>query len=139
MKSSGVKESINSDFQLQEYDDLSNNVGINYLENWREIFSIICSPSALPMLLAVSIAPFVYILIYWRPPCFWGGVGHGVSCDERIFDIASALSLAIPIFFIAFAYSFPDFNFEILKVISILFAVYYYGCVLALGDDFWGY
>jgi hypothetical protein len=140
MKSSGVTESANPDFQFQQYDDLSNNVEINDLQDWREIFAIICEPVASLAYISIPIAAVVYALIFWKPPCMCGGGWRPIcTCDPRLVKIAFALSLTFPVLFIAFAYSFPDFNFEILKVLSIIFAAYYYGCVLALGDSFWMY
>jgi hypothetical protein len=56
------------------------------------------------------------------PYCF------SLDGDTRNCYLLWALIMSPPLIFVVLAYSFPDLNFEILKIISIMFAVYFYGC-----------
>jgi hypothetical protein len=107
MKSSGASESLNPDFQFQEYHDLqdkvSTNLGVSDLSQIMLI--IVCFP--------VYIV-FMYLLML----VFVGAPGAYAFI---------AVMLFIPILFIATAYWYQEQNLEI---ISILFAVYYYSCLL---------
>jgi hypothetical protein len=120
IKSSGVTESANPDFQFQEYDDLSNRVGIN--DDAIFIFiGLLCSPLA---------------ALFNRLPakCCYGIPRYGGTVCNPICIFLKILFLITPLLFIYSAYSYPDLNLE---VISIIFAVYYYVCVLAVGDPIW--
>jgi hypothetical protein len=133
MKSSGITESINPDFQFQEYDDLSNKIGINA----SVILDLLCYPAAVFSLIPFTTAWIVYLLIFWDTPCKWvslGWRGSTIVCDERYIALALSLAVSFPLLYIVFAYSYPDLNLE---TASILFAVYFYECVGALRDDFW--
>jgi hypothetical protein len=103
IKSSGITESANPDFQFQEYNDLSNNVGITATA----FIDSLCSP---------------VIAIVDRDCCNvgfpWAG---GLQCNPICYLFVA------PFLFIYAAYSYPVLNLE---VISIIFAVYIYGCVL---------
>jgi len=124
MKSSGVTESMNPDFQFQEYDDLSNNVGIN--ANGIIIF-ILCSPVSFYLTIIGGILGSVLFKI--SPECanFIFGVWTPI-CIILLTSIFIAV-MSVPLWFIVPAYSYSDLNLE---MISILFAVYFYGCFLYL-------
>jgi hypothetical protein len=101
IKSSGVTESANPDFQFQEYNDLSNHVGITATA----FIDSLCSP-------VISIVG--------------SGCWSGYPWAGMHFNPICYLFVA-PFLFIYAAYSYPVLNLE---VISIIFAVYIYGCVL---------
>jgi hypothetical protein len=107
MKSSGVPESINPDFQFQEYDDLYNKIIINS----GLIIGLLCSP----------VTNFYYHCCYMR-------FGGGFLCDPICILLHSLFAIT-PLLLIVYAYSYENANLEIS---SILFAVYYYGCLLSI-------
>jgi hypothetical protein len=129
MKSSGVEKSANPDFQFQQYDDLSNKVSINA----NSIILLSCLPAELFFLIAANIASFVYILIFKTDPCYFPPFLGG-GCDEGYIALVISLVVSFPLLFIALAYSYPDLNLEMTSI--LLFAVYYYGCVLAFSTFF---
>jgi hypothetical protein len=117
MKSSGVTESINPDFQFQEYNDLSNRVGTNA----NEIINLLCSPVS-------NSLSFIVSRIFQQCFCvpIWGGCNTPLYCGPLAF-LFFISTLSFPLWFIVPAYSSHNSNLE---MISILFAVYYYGCLL---------
>jgi hypothetical protein len=126
MKSSGVTESVNPDFQFQQYDDLSSKVSMNGL---KDFFNFLCDWTYGYWLLGYIILALIYDTIRSVftddfVPCFILAP-MDPSCDFLLHLLA-----AIPLIFVVLAYSIPDLNLEILKIISIIFAVYLYGCTL---------
>jgi hypothetical protein len=117
MKSSKVTESINPGFQFQEYDDLQNKVstdlGVSDISQLMQIIGLLCGPALVTFLL-----PYLVGLIF----------------GNFIGELAIAAVLYGPFLFIVIAYLYQQPNLEI---ISILFAVYIYGCALAFGDSIW--
>jgi hypothetical protein len=119
MNSSGTKESINPDFQFQQYDDLNNKFGITTVQYFlRILIARICGPAQQIALLVA----FVGLLLINDPYCvpFTGNK----RCDAILYAV-----LSVPLLFIVPAYLYENSSLE---MISILFAVYYYGCVLYL-------
>jgi len=116
MKSSGVTESINPDFQFQQYDDLSNRVNIST----NAIIDLLCSPF-------YNFEVFYFFRIF--TPCLPYGRGGIVFCS-----LLFAIFFTVPLFFIVPAYLYQNLNLE---MISILFAVYYYGCYVAENYPYW--
>jgi hypothetical protein len=106
MKSSRVAESVNPDFQFQEYDDLSNKVEITA----NETIDLLCSP----------------VTALFNKPCCVAYHQTGSCYPIRCF--LQILFLITPLLFIVPAYSYQNVN---LAMISIFFAVYYYGCLLS--------
>ena len=123
MKSSGIKESINPDFQFQEYDDLSNRVSINA----NEIIKLLCSPVSFYLTIIGGILGSVLFKIF--PECANFIFGDWTPiCIILLTSIFIAV-MSVPLWFIVPAYSYSNLNLE---MISILFAVYFYGCFLYL-------
>ena len=123
MKSIGIKESINPDFQFQEYDDLSNRVSINA----NEIIKLLCSPVSFYLTIIGGILGSVLFKIF--PECANFIFGDWTPiCIILLTSIFIAV-MSVPLWFIVPAYSYSDLNLE---MISILFAVYFYGCFLYL-------
>jgi hypothetical protein len=114
MNSSGTKESFNPDFQFQEYDDLDNKVGMTDVNFLISILRGICEPARIIALVAGLIG-FILLGFYF--------------CDTftRCNRFLYFMSYSVPFLLIAPAYLYENLNLEI---ISILFAVYYYGCSL---------
>jgi hypothetical protein len=104
MKSRGVTESANPDFQFQEYNDLNNNVKTT------DIYSII----------ELLCGPVGALIIFYCCSRF---------CNFDCVRIMSSIIIVLPLLFIVPAYLFQNSNLE---VISILFAVYIEGCVFAI-------
>ena len=114
MQASGVKESMNPDFQFQQYDDLDNKVGITEKNSLRINFINIrgiCEPAGRIAWVATHIGFFIDEL----------SCGSYTRCEWLILFTV----LSVPFLFIAPAYLYENSN---LAIISILFAVYYYGC-----------
>jgi hypothetical protein len=102
MKSSGVTESANPDFQFQEYDDLNNKIVTTSDVAW-------CIP-----------VTALYNMLFGNCCyCHWTGCGCTPICYFLI-----SLYVIGPLFFIYYLAS--DLNREL---ISIIFAVYFYGCL----------
>ena len=117
LQASGVKESMNPDFQFQQYDDLNNKVGITDANSLRMIIERICVLARIFVLLEM-----VVIFILFLSDC--------LNTDDRRCDwLVPFFLLSAPFLFIVPAYLSENSNIE---MISILFAVYYYGCLLAL-------
>jgi len=117
LQASGVKESMNPDFQFQPYDDLNNKVGITDANSLRMIIERICVLARIFVLLEM-----VVIFILFLSDC--------LNTDDRRCDwLVPFFLLSAPFLFIVPAYLSENSNIE---MISILFAVYYYGCLLAL-------
>jgi len=120
MKATGVKESANPDFQFQEYDDLSNKVSITA----NAIIDLLCSP----VTNFLKFTGLAFFRIFPQCFCFsiYGGCYIPPFCNylEMLLVISF---LSVPLWFIVPAYSYQNSNLE---MISILFAVYYYGCFL---------
>ena len=127
MKTSGIEEALNPDFQFQHYDDISNKVSINLGgADFCQLIKIICLPDYLVVrssILIIMITAFPFTLIF---------------CTlTKQCDALGALYLTA-IFFIPFVPLAPllliytayqtDSN---LKLISILFALYWYSCLLS--------
>ena len=117
MKSSGVEKSINPVFQFQEYDDLSNNVGIN--TNGIIIF-ILCSP-------VIAVVGIVFQILQQIFPELHCDMGYGYDlpspfCLLLIWSILISVPL-LPI------YLYQNSNLE---MISILYAVYLTGCIFSI-------
>jgi hypothetical protein len=112
MKPGGVTESINPDFQFQEHDNLNKRISINA----NDIIDSLCSPVTTILQLLIS-------LIF--NPCSWVVPGSGYFCFILTWIAIGYVRLLL----ITNAYSYQNTNLE---MISILFAVYYYGCVLAM-------
>jgi hypothetical protein len=106
IKSSGVTESANPDFQFQEYNDLSNNVGITATA----IIDSLCSP-VISIVGSACGSGYPWAGMHFNPICYF----------------LKILIVVSPFLFIYSAYLYPVLNLE---VISIIFAVYIYGCVL---------
>ena len=121
MKSSGVTESINPDFQFQEYNDLNNRVSIN----GNAIIDLLCSP----LLSFFKFVSNTFLLLF--PMCGSCGGPYG-GCPAFCIQLMLLLIITVyslPLFFIVPPFLYQNANLE---MISILFAVYYYGCFLAL-------
>jgi hypothetical protein len=141
MKSSGIKASINPDFQFQEYDDLSNRVNIST----NAIIDLLCSPF---YMFSSAYFNFLYDIFFIKIPYLFSKYCGDPSprwnpiCDvlERllsdiVLEILVVISyLSFPLFFIVPAFLYQDSNLE---MISILFAVYYYGCYVAENYPYW--
>ena len=115
MKSSGVKESLNPDFQFQQYDDLDNKVGItcNIFENYYIVRPGNCIVVALFFNFSINIPSYIVI---------WDiGYNNHAFCLLLIFSFCFCSFVPV--------YLYQNSNLE---MISILFAVYYYGCILYL-------
>jgi hypothetical protein len=112
MQANGAKESINPDFQFQPYDDLNNKVRINY--------------NGLITIILFSCIPVWHIMerlfiIMWAICSFAPNL---MVCQAGKLTGYFLMSFG-PLLFVFLADSYPDLNLE---MISILFAVYYYGC-----------
>jgi hypothetical protein len=123
MKSSGVTESINPDFQFQQYDDLSNRVSINA----NEIIKLLCSPVSFYLTIIGGILGSVLFKIF--PECANFIFGDWTPICVILLTSIFIAVMSVPLWFIVPAYSSSDLNLE---MISILFAVYFYGCFLYL-------
>lgn len=115
MKSSGVAESINPDFQFQEHDDLSNNVRIN-----ANGIIILCSP-------VIAVVGIVFQILQQIFPELHCDMGYGYDlpspfCLLLIWSILISVPL-LPI------YLYQNSNLE---MISILYAVYLTGCIFSI-------
>ena len=108
MQTSGAKESINPHFQFQPYDDLNNKVIIN--DN--ELIIFFCKPISNIVL---------RLIIFMLKSCYTGNI---IICYAGALTGYFLMNFG-PLLFVFLAYSYPDLNLE---MISILFAVYYYGC-----------
>ena len=129
MKASGIEESLNPDFQFQQYDDLSNKVSINTGgADLSQLIEIICLPYCLvgnTILYTIGILSIPVTLIFCKLTKL---------CDELgavflAFIFAFPFAVLVPFLLIYTAFQL-DSNF---KLISILFALYYYSCMYAVG------
>ena len=141
MKATGVKESANPDFQFQEYDDLSNRVNIST----NAIIDLLCSPF---YMFSSAYFNFLYDLFFIKIPYLFSKYcGDPIPRGNPICDVLKRLLsdivleilvvisyLSFPLFFIVPAFLYQDSNLE---MISILFAVYYYGCYVAENYPYW--
>jgi hypothetical protein len=141
MKATGVKESANPDFQFQEYNDLNNRVNIST----NAIIDLLCSPF---YMFSSAYFSFLYDLFFTTIPhllskfCGVPSPRWNPICDvlerllsQDVLEILIIISyLSFPLFFIVPAFLYQDSNLE---MISILFAVYYYGCYVAENYPYW--
>jgi len=141
MKSSGIKASINPDFQFQEYDDLSNRVNIST----NAIIDLLCSPF---YMFSSAYFNFLYDLLFIKIPYLFSKYcGDPIPMGNPICGVLERLLssgvlgilfiisyFSVPLFFIVPAFLYKDSNLE---MISILFAVYYYGCYVAENYPYW--
>jgi hypothetical protein len=130
MKSSGVTESVNPDFQFQQYDDLHNKISISLGgPDSRQLMDIICIPFCLTRITVYYLAAFIIIsFCEFTNLDFCSGISGAIF--SMIFTIAFvAVAPVLLIFTIYTAYpSNPN-----LKLTSILFALYSYSCLFTQG------
>jgi hypothetical protein len=125
MKSTGVAESVNPDFQFQKNDDLDNRVSLAAEDNL--LIHIICYPFEINYALLMNF--FVYSLLFLT---FL--TGTPISNDLTVLIvfvgalIATGVLFLIPILFFVYAFINQDIN---VGVISIVTMFYYYGCFMA--------
>ena len=116
MKSSKVTESINPDFQFQEYDDLQNKVSTNLGESdLSKLIEIVCLPFC-------AIASTIY------------GIGNYLiaRCPGGLCWVVLAFTIEYlftfgPVLLIITVFAEYPSNSN-LKLFSILYALYYYSC-----------
>jgi hypothetical protein len=128
MKSTGVTESANPDFQFMQYDDLHNNISINSDgSDMSQLIEILCTPYCLIgrlLIWGIGMMMFPFMLPYCN---------FTKQCDEMGAGFI-ALILAMPIVLLApllLIYTAYQTNSN-LKLISILFALYFYSCLYAV-------
>ncbi len=128
MKSSGTTESINPDFQFQQYDDLHNKTSISLGgSDFSQLMDIICLPFCLTRnTVMYSVAYIAVIFCKFTNICSEIG-GQYFGLFFAITFVAVAPVLLIFTIFTAYP-SNPNF-----KLISILFALYSYSCLYTQG------
>ncbi len=107
MKTSGVTESANPDFQFQEYDDMNNKVAM-YFDS---IIAILCFPGFIILRFINSLYLLLFGYLYYVSPVIF-------------YIITFAIFYSIPLWFIIPALLNSDLSLGL-----ILFAVYYYLCL----------
>ena len=121
-KSSGVTESINPDFQFQQYDDLRNKISISSGgSDFSQLIIIMCVPYCLTVTTVFYLAALFVEIV-----CFGC---DGLSMLILSFLLAISFVAVAPVLLIFTIYTAYPSNPD-LKLISKLFALYYYFCLV---------
>jgi len=128
MKAAGIEESINPDFQFQQYDDLRNTLSINAAgADLSKLIQIVCLPYC-------GLISSLILLIRFMSLLFCGGPGAS-GCNLFLVGIAALIAYLVPVLLIFTIYAAYPSKSD-LKLSSILFALYYYSCISLDGHKF---